>query len=406
MLAFARLSSTRLADSLVLVTALVAGAFAQSTQAQTLTALTVALPAVGAPSSALVQVNGDQQLLTAPTALVGGDDELVGLVRNPVTGDVFSVAEGVSLVKVDLAGKTVTEVGELPATIQSLAFDSHGNLYGFAYCDKTFANQLFQIDPKTGNGIGILPSLDSGTLAPCSADGVNAALIAINPANDVLYMAGTDSTGQFFIDRFDSAFVPTQVYANTITGDVVTAYPLAATFAAGKMWISLGTLQALITRNGGELVSFDPVTGKLAGGGNHSFPETGFTFSILSLGLLPSLDRCQPSATATCLNDRFLVQATYDATPANGKGPATVLLESAQSVKFSFFDASNVEMIVKVLNACVAPFNRWWVAAGGLTNVGVTLKVTDTKTGKTKTYSNPKNTLFQPFFDTEAFACP
>jgi hypothetical protein len=65
-----------------------------------------------------------------------------------------------------------------------------------------------------------------------------------------------------------------------------------------------------------------------------------------------------------------------------------------------------VEVVVKVLDACT--FNqKFWVFAGGLTDVQVTLKVTDTKTGAVKTYDNPRGAAFQPILDTSAFAtCP
>ena len=43
----------------------------------------------------------------------------------------------------------------------------------------------------------------------------------------------------------------------------------------------------------------------------------------------------------------------------------------------------------------------------GLTNVGVTVTVTDTKTGAVKTYNSPINKTFAPVLDTSAFAtCP
>ena len=73
---------------------------------------------------------------------------------------------------------------------------------------------------------------------------------------------------------------------------------------------------------------------------------------------------------------------------------------------FWFFEASSVEVVVKVLDGC--PLNAHsWVFAGGLTNVGVTLTVTDTQTGVTKTYTNPADTPFAPIQDTTAFAtCP
>jgi len=73
---------------------------------------------------------------------------------------------------------------------------------------------------------------------------------------------------------------------------------------------------------------------------------------------------------------------------------------------FWFFNASNVEMVVKVLDTCSFT-DRFWVFAGGLTNVRVDITVTDTETGVVRTYRNPLNTPFQPIQDTNAFAtCP
>ncbi len=63
-------------------------------------------------------------------------------------------------------------------------------------------------------------------------------------------------------------------------------------------------------------------------------------------------------------------------------------------------------MILKILNACSPPFNHWWVFAGGLTNVGVSITVTDTVGLSVKTYKSTKGALFQTFADTAAFDCP
>ena len=71
---------------------------------------------------------------------------------------------------------------------------------------------------------------------------------------------------------------------------------------------------------------------------------------------------------------------------------------------FWFFDAANIELVVKVLDACT--LGNFWVFAGGLTNVGVTLIVEDTQTGASKTYTNPIGTAFAPLQDTKAFSCP
>jgi len=61
-------------------------------------------------------------------------------------------------------------------------------------------------------------------------------------------------------------------------------------------------------------------------------------------------------------------------------------------------------MVVKVLDGC--SFNHHdWVFAAGLTNVNVVLKVTDTRTGQVKTYTNPQGTAFAPIQDTSVFFC-
>jgi hypothetical protein len=71
-----------------------------------------------------------------------------------------------------------------------------------------------------------------------------------------------------------------------------------------------------------------------------------------------------------------------------------------------FFGSANIEAVVKVLDGC-GTNNRYWVFAGGLTNVRVVLKVTDTMTGLIKKYVNPQGTAFQPIQDVSAFAtCP
>ena len=61
-------------------------------------------------------------------------------------------------------------------------------------------------------------------------------------------------------------------------------------------------------------------------------------------------------------------------------------------------------MVLKVLDGCALNQHRW-VFAAGLTDVGVTMSVTDTETGVEKLYGNPVGTAFQPVQDLEAFAC-
>ncbi len=62
-------------------------------------------------------------------------------------------------------------------------------------------------------------------------------------------------------------------------------------------------------------------------------------------------------------------------------------------------------MVIKVLNGCSLT-QHYWVFATGLTNVEVTLSVTDTENQTLKTYTNQLGVPFAPIQDTSAFVCP
>jgi hypothetical protein len=104
---------------------------------------------------------------------------------------------------------------------------------------------------------------------------------------------------------------------------------------------------------------------------------------------------------------RFQVRAHWEDPSRNASGDGSAVSLTSDSGYFWFFNASNVELIVKVLNACALPGGKFWVFAGGLTNVGVTLTVTDSQSFTTQTYTNPAGTAFVAVQDTSAFAtCP
>ena len=65
---------------------------------------------------------------------------------------------------------------------------------------------------------------------------------------------------------------------------------------------------------------------------------------------------------------------------------------SNESGSFWFFGSANVELIVKVLDG-TAVNGQYWVMYGALSDVGYTILVRDTLTGRTKTYTNPAHHL-------------
>src|SRR6476659_3513592 len=69
--------------------------------------------------------------------------------------------------------------------------------------------------------------------------------------------------------------------------------------------------------------------------------------------------------------NRFQVGATWR-TAGGGSGVGHAIPLTADTGAFWFFAPGNVELVVKVLDACT-PFGRFWVFAAGLTNVEVTV---------------------------------
>lgn len=127
-------------------------------------------------------------------------------------------------------------------------------------------------------------------------------------------------------------------------------------------------------------------------------------FALSGTGVPPG--PCVPTGQALCLNnDRFKVQSHFlTGAAANGQAGAVGL--TADTGYFFFFSASNVEAVVKVLNACSFN-NRYWVFAGGLTDVRTVITVTDTQADRSRSYVNPLGKTYQPIQDTSAFAtCP
>ncbi|MEM1180987.1 MAG: hypothetical protein AAGM22_21785 [Acidobacteriota bacterium] len=114
-----------------------------------------------------------------------------------------------------------------------------------------------------------------------------------------------------------------------------------------------------------------------------------------------------PSDTNLCLADgRFDARIEFRR-PGGVFTPAGVETLTDETGYFWFFDPENIEVVLKVLDACGAPFDRFWVFAAGLTDVETVMTVTDTLTGDVRSYTNPAGTAFRPILDTDAFAtCP
>lgn len=114
-------------------------------------------------------------------------------------------------------------------------------------------------------------------------------------------------------------------------------------------------------------------------------------------------DGLPPFGQVLCLHGgRFRVTAEWSTggTPA----PAVAVPITRDSGAFAFFALENLEVLVKVLDACGLESPRFWVFAAGLTNVDVLLRVEDTHTGEVWEGANPPGRAFPPILDVDAFA--
>jgi len=95
---------------------------------------------------------------------------------------------------------------------------------------------------------------------------------------------------------------------------------------------------------------------------------------------------CVSGSQNLCLlASRFKVTASW--TLPSGSGVGTAVAESDQTGAFWFFDPTNVELLVKVIDGRSLT-GHFWVFYGALSNVEYRVQVTDTVTGASKRYHN------------------
>jgi hypothetical protein len=98
-------------------------------------------------------------------------------------------------------------------------------------------------------------------------------------------------------------------------------------------------------------------------------------------------------------HQRFEAKVTWHTATKQGIGLPEALTDSAGY--FWFFDPSNPELLVKVIDG--TPVNsHYWVFVGSLSDVAYTVTVTDRSTGAVRTYTNPAGTVASRT-DTSAF---
>lgn len=148
---------------------------------------------------------------------------------------------------------------------------------------------------------------------------------------------------------------------------------------------------------------------------NNLFASPTIPLDIVEEGSFPAPAVCEPDELTLCLDDRpgdrrYAVRLDFETVQGGGKsgGGQAVTLSSlgvSRGGLFWFFNKSNPEMLIKVLDGC--PINQHhWVFYSAGTNVGFTVTVHDTATDAVWSSTNPDLRAAPSVQDTEALPCP
>jgi hypothetical protein len=128
--------------------------------------------------------------------------------------------------------------------------------------------------------------------------------------------------------------------------------------------------------------------------------QDGSYFGIYAQRFTAASCAAEPSRQL-CLNGRFRVEVRFTDPRSNLPGAGQAVPLTSDTGAFWFFDASNTEVMIKILDGR-ALNGHFWVFAGALSDVEYTITVTDTQTGKSKVYHNAPHQLASRS-DTTAF---
>jgi hypothetical protein len=182
----------------------------------------------------------------------------------------------------------------------------------------------------------------------------------------------------------------------------------------GKFWVFAGALTDLeywleVTDSGtggsGTVRIYHNSQGDTRGFADTGFPATGASdakeVSSLSPKVAPvtqtgtggtgGMGACVADARTLCLLGRYEVEVTWK-TSAGQTGAGTAVPDSDNAGFFWFFGPENLELVVKVLDG--TPVNgKVWVFYGSLSDLEYTVRITDTQTGRFKTWRNQQGSL-------------
>jgi streptogramin lyase len=331
---------------------------------------------------------------------------------------------------------TSGDVSDFPVAVAGLTAGPDGNLWSYygnsiRRIGMTGAQVSFPVPGGSGGGIAVGPDGNiwfsdyyGGFIGKVTTAGTVTTFSMPDPdVGPVNLTAGSDgnlwiatAVGSLWKSTTQGVITPLEA---RLVGNPGYIYPYlylqadgVALGADGNLWLTVGLDRIARLSPDGRLTDVflpDPSAGpaSIALGPDGNLWFTEFAGNRIGRLSMAAAGPCAANASTLCLaNGRFQVQADWSAASLGRTDRASALSLSASSGSFWFFDRDSIELVVKMVDGCSVN-GREWVFAAGMTNVGVSLVVTDTTTGLSREYLNVEGTPFPPVQDTAAFStCP
>ncbi|HKD19900.1 MAG TPA: hypothetical protein VKG23_18760, partial [Thermoanaerobaculia bacterium] len=265
-------------------------------------------------------------------------------------------------------------------------------VYAFGV-DSTSSDVVYAAVGASDGGLpaGLYRSSDGGTNWAVLSGGLpndTFTTIVTDPTNAGIVYAGTNASGLFrSTDEGNTWSAINQGLENTRlttlaidpqTPSIMYAGTYRGAFRStdsGEHWLPIGLHQEIVNS-----FAFDPASSSTVYVGS---------WGVQRITFAPTTP-CVADAQTLCLNGgRFRVQATFRSpTVTSGVGQSAPISDVSGS--FWFFDAANLEIIVKVLDGS-AVNDHFWVLYGALSDVEFSITVTDAVTGAIQSYFSQQN---------------
>jgi hypothetical protein len=367
---------------------------------------------------------------------------IAGLKKSTDGGATWQQPYAIKLGAVDDLALVPSVPGRLLAAVQALGVDPPGQCLGggltglavSADGGATWSNpvvdQVLAVAVDPTNLSRVFTEVWTGQpLVHLSEDG-GATSTLLPPLPSFLIAGGPDALVVDPTTTPSTLFVRDPGYPGQIPGTIYRAAPGAGGTGGSPFW-TLATNGLPANARLSDLLVDPAVAGRLYAAtdagvfessdrGDNWFPSAGANppaVALLAIDPRPLgplyagtsqgvyvLDRggCAAGGNDSCLQaSRFRVETFFQLPGGRSANGLSVPLTDDASA-FWFFDPSNLEVLVKVLDGRAVNGN-FWVFSGGLSNLEYTVLVTDVVTGAVKSYHNPPGQL-SSFADTSAFS--